>query len=202
MTAIGVLALQGDFHEHVAMLTEVGVEGREVRTADELAKVDGLIIPGGESTTIGKLIERFQLEGPIREFARSGRPVWGTCAGLILMAREVDNGSRGRHQPLLALMDLFVRRNAFGSQLDSFETELDVAGLDGGPLPAVFIRAPIVLEAGPEVEVLARLSDGEVVAVRHGNLVGTAFHPELTDDPRLHDWFARLVRESRVAGAA
>lgn len=201
MIKIGVLALQGDFSEHVKRLQDIGADAFEVRTAREIESSDGLIIPGGESTTIGKLIERFELAPTLQAFADSGRPVWGTCAGLILMARDVDDASRGRHQPLLGLLDVTVRRNAFGSQLDSFETELDFYGLAGGPLPAVFIRAPVITKTGDDVEVLARLDGGEIVAVRQRNLLGTAFHPELTFDARLHEWFASLAVRSRSSAA-
>ena len=171
----------------------VGVEAREVRLPPDVAALDALIIPGGESTTIGKLIERFSLRDPILALAAANRPIWGTCAGLILLGREVDPDTRAREQPLLGLLDVAVRRNAFGSQIDSFETTLDVPVLGPAPLPAVFIRAPVVSAVGPTVEVLARLPGGEPVAVRQGNLVGTAFHPELTADDRFHAWFAGLA---------
>lgn len=193
MSTIGVLALQGAFIEHVHKLRGLGVEAREVRLPRELAETDALIIPGGESTTIGKLIERFELREPILRMATEGKPVWGTCAGMILLARDVDPDTRGRSQPLLGLMDLVIRRNAFGSQLDSFETELDFPVLGPDPLPAVFIRAPVISQVGPEVEVLSRLPDGRPVAARQGNLLATSFHPELTNDDRLHAWFAALA---------
>lgn len=193
MPTIGVLALQGAFIEHVRKLERIGVEAREVRRPPDLARVDGLIIPGGESTTIGKLIDRFDLRRPIVAMAAEGRPVWGTCAGLILLGREVDPDTRAREQPLLGLLDVVVRRNAFGSQIDSFETTLDIPALGPEPVPAVFIRAPVVSEVGPSVEVLARLPDGRPVAVRQGNLVGTSFHPELTDDDRFHAWFVGMA---------
>jgi 5'-phosphate synthase pdxT subunit len=161
-----------------------------VRTLAELDAVDGLIVPGGESTVIGKLARRYGLLEPLRQRAREGLPMFGTCAGLIFMAREVD----GPPQHLLGVLDVRVRRNAFGRQVASFEAELDVKGLDGGPVSAVFIRAPWVTELAPEVEVLAEI-DGAVVAVRQGNLLGTAFHPELAGEGRLHRLFAELARD-------
>lgn len=189
MTVIGVLALQGAFIEHVKKLDQIGVDAREVRLPEQIADVDGLIIPGGESTTIGKLIDRFELRAPIVELAHSGRPLWGTCAGMILLAHAVDEDTRARSQPLLDLMDLTVRRNAFGSQLDSFETDLDIPVVAETPIHAVFIRAPIISSIGTDVEVLARLDNGQIVAARQRNLIVTSFHPELTSDDRLHRWF-------------
>ncbi|MDE2990983.1 MAG: pyridoxal 5'-phosphate synthase glutaminase subunit PdxT [Chloroflexota bacterium] len=190
MTAvIGVLALQGDFAEHAAMLRRLGVESREVRVPRDLEGLDGLVIPGGESTTIGKLLETYALLEPVRDLGASGFPIWGTCAGLILLATDV-----GAPQPLLGLMDMTVERNAFGRQTDSFETDLDIDGLPGGAFHAVFIRAPIVSGVGDDVEVLAKLDDGRIVAVRQGNLLGTAFHPELTTDARLHSLFVEMAR--------
>lgn len=189
MTVIGVLALQGAFIEHVKKLDQIGVDAREVRLPEQIADVDGLIIPGGESTTIGKLIDRFDLRAPIVELAHSGRPLWGTCAGMILLAHAVDEDTRARSQPLLDLMDLTVRRNAFGSQLDSFETDLDIPVVAETPIHAVFIRAPIISSIGTDVEVLARLDNGQIVAARQRNLIVTSFHPELTSDDRLHRWF-------------
>ncbi len=193
MPVIGVLALQGAFIEHVEKLKRLGIEAREVRLPADLEGLDGLIIPGGESTTIGKLINRFGLREPITRMAGKGKAIWGTCAGMILAAREVDQETRARSQPLLGLMDITVRRNAFGSQLESFETGLAIPELGGSPFPAVFIRAPIISTIGPGVQVLARLPGGEIVAARQGNLIATAFHPELTDDDRLHAWFASLA---------
>ncbi len=203
MPVIGVLALQGAFIEHVHKFSRLGIEAREIRLPNQLDEVDGFIIPGGESTTIGKLIDRFALREPIREFAGSGRPVWGTCAGMILLAREVDHDTRGRSQPLLGLMDLTVRRNAFGTQLDSFETDLDIPVVGPDPVRAIFIRAPIISATGPNVEILSTLPNGQVVAAREDNLIATSFHPELTSDDRLHRWFADLAsgfaREPNVA---
>ena len=185
---IGVLALQGDFAEHVQVLDAVGGRARQVRDANQLDGLDGLIIPGGESTTIGMLMERYDLVDPIRDLAKHGVPIWGTCAGLILMARDV-----GRQQPLLELIDMSVERNAFGRQLESFEVSVDIEGISGGGFPAVFIRAPRVVSVGDDVEVLARLDDGSIVAVRQKNLLGTAFHPELTYDLRLHSYFVGMT---------
>ncbi len=192
---IGVLALQGDFREHVQMLGRLGVPTREVRLPRDLADVDGLIIPGGESTTIGKLMVTFDLLEPLRERAIDGFPIYGTCAGAIVLARDVEG--RGVDQPVLGVMDLTIQRNAFGSQVDSFETDLDLSFLADRPFHAVFIRAPIIRQVGPGVEVLGRLADGTIVAARQGNLLVTSFHPELTDDGRVHQYFQEMVRRSR-----
>ena len=186
---VGVLALQGDFEEHIVALEAVGVPAAPIRTADQLAGVGVLIVPGGESTSMAKLMDAYDLREPLRGFARSGKPVWGTCAGMILLAERLIEG---RPEPL-GLMDMLVRRNGFGRQVDSFETDVDLAGLDGGPFHAVFIRAPAVVETGPAVEVLASLDDGTVVAARQGNLLATAFHPELTTDRRLHALFVAML---------
>jgi 5'-phosphate synthase pdxT subunit len=194
---IGVLALQGAFIEHEKILRRLGVEVVEVRMPAHLEGVDGLIIPGGESTTIGQIAERWGLLEPLCAFARAGRPVWGTCAGMIMLAKDVLDGIPG--QPLLGLMDIAVRRNAFGRQVDSFEADLDVPALGEPPLHAVFIRAPIIERVGAGVEILARVEaepgsggeDGTVVAVRQGNLLATAFHPELTEDDRFHRYFVQ-----------
>lgn len=201
MTTIGVLALQGAFIEHVRALTRLSadIDVREVRLPAHVEGLDGLIIPGGESTTIGKLIDRFALREPIVRLANSGVPVWGTCAGMILLARAVEEDTRARSQPLLDLMDLTVRRNAFGSQLDSFESELDLPLAGPEPFPAVFIRAPVISAVGPEIEILARLPDGRIVAARQRNLIVTSFHPELSGDDRLHRWFASVAEEARFA---
>lgn len=168
MLAIGVLALQGAFVEHMRKLESVGIDAREVRTPGHLDGLDGLIMPGGESTTIGKLLDRFELRQPVTDMAARGKPVWGTCAGMILLARDVDEDTRAVAQPLLGLMDITVSRNAFGSQLDSFELALDIPTISDEALPAVFIRAPIVSSTGLTVEVLSRLSDGRIVAVQIG----------------------------------
>ncbi|MGD1995499.1 MAG: pyridoxal 5'-phosphate synthase glutaminase subunit PdxT [Anaerolineae bacterium] len=184
---VGVLALQGAFIEHEKVLNQIGVESVEVRLPRHLEGLDGLIIPGGESTTIGQVAERWGLLEPIRTFARSGRPLWGTCAGMILMAEEVVDAVRG--QPLLKLMDVVVRRNAFGRQVDSFEVDLEVPALGELPYHAIFIRAPLIERVGEAGEILAQLDDGSVVAVRQANLLATAFHPELTEDDRFHRFF-------------
>lgn len=187
---IGVLALQGDFAEHVRILEKIGVMVVEVRLPHDLADIDGLIIPGGESTTIGKLAVRFGLMSPIRRLAET-RPIWGTCAGAIFLAKD------SRHsQPLLELMDITVRRNAFGRQAESFETDLDVPDVvtaeNSQKIHAVFIRAPLIESVGPGVQVMARLSDGRIVAARQQNLLATAFHPELTGDERFHCYFLSM----------
>jgi len=187
---IGVLALQGDFQEHIAMLHRLGVETREVRLPEHLEGLDGLILPGGESTTIGKLAVAYRLDEAIRALARAGKPIWGTCAGLILLARAALGGVPD--QPLLGLLDVTVVRNGFGRQRDSFEADLEVERLGPPPFRGVFIRAPYIQEWGPQVEVLARLEDGKVVAVQQGRLLGTAFHPELTEDERFHRYFLEL----------
>ena len=187
---IGVLALQGAFIEHEKILERLDVETVEVRLPHHLEGLDGLIIPGGESTTIGKVAARWGLLEPLAAFARSGRPLWGTCAGMILMAKEVTDGAAD--QPTLGLMDATVRRNAFGRQVDSFEADLAVPALGERPFHAVFIRAPWIERVGDGVEVLARLEDGTVVAARQGNLLATAFHPELTEDERFHRYFLGL----------
>lgn len=198
---MGVLAVQGDFAEHGAMLRRaasnlgVGLRVREVRKPVDLEGLDGLIVPGGESTAIGKLLVAYGIEEPIRQAAQAGLPLWGTCAGMILMAEEILGG---QPEGALRLMDLSVRRNAFGRQLQSFETELAVEGL-AQPLHAVFIRAPLVERVGPRAEAIATLEDGRVVAARQGSLLATAFHPELGDDPAMHEWFLRQVL-SRVGG--
>ncbi len=191
---IGVLALQGAFIEHEQMLSRLGVETREVRLPKDLVGLDGLIIPGGESTTIGKLAVQYGLIEPLREMARSGKPMWGTCAGMIFMARDA-----GRDQPLLGLMDVKVKRNAFGRQVDSFEADLQVKGVEGErPFHAVFIRAPLIESVGDGVEVLSRIDrngDRVIVAARQGRLLATSFHPELSGDDRVHRLFLKLSDE-------
>ncbi len=195
---IGVLALQGDFEAHQRALqcaaSELcrAIEIQAVRLPKQLAELDGIIIPGGESTTIGKLIVLYGFEEVLQQKIREGFPVWGTCAGLILLARETDNAMAG--QPLLASMHIRVRRNAFGSQRESFETDLSVPVLGEAPFHAFFIRGPAVEEVGPQVETLATLDDGTIVAVREGALLGTAFHPEVSEDPRFHNYFLRIVQ--------
>lgn len=190
MTRIGVLALQGDVREHLRVLDSLGVEGVAVRTPEALAEVDGLIIPGGESTTIGKLSERFEMLEPLRHRISDGMPAFGTCAGMIFLAASVTEGS----QPLLGALDVVIQRNAFGRQNDSFEADLDVKGLDE-PFHAVFIRAPWVEKLGTGVEILARVDDHPVM-VRQGRVLAGSFHPELTDDDRIHRLFLDLVEHS------
>jgi 5'-phosphate synthase pdxT subunit len=187
---IGVLALQGAFYEHIKVLHRIGVQTLEVRLPEDLDNLNGLIIPGGESTTMGKLAVTYDLIEPIRRFAKN-RGVWGTCAGMILMAKDVDVD-----QPLLKLMDIVVARNAFGRQVDSFETLLWISDLEEGdskPFPAVFIRAPQILETKANVAVIARLTNGTAIAARQGRLLATAFHPELSADDRFHRYFLDLV---------
>jgi 5'-phosphate synthase pdxT subunit len=188
---VGVFALQGDVREHMRTLTSMGVESLEVRNAADLASVDGLILPGGESTTISKLIDIFSLRKTLSDFISLGKPVFGTCAGMIMLAKEVLDAASGQRS--LEAMDISVRRNAFGSQLDSFETEIE---FDGKPATVAFIRAPIVERVGAGVEVLSKLPNGAVVAVRSGNLLATAFHPELTGDNSVHEYFVAMVSKS------
>lgn len=193
---IGVLALQGDFIEHEHMLRRLGVETVEVRLPRQLEDLDGLIIPGGESTTIGKLARDFDLIEPLRHFGQE-KPIWGTCAGAIFLSKDAR-----REQPLLGLMDIRVERNAFGRQVDSFEADLDVPALAsvdpaGRPYHAVFIRAPLIEHVQGSVQVLSRLDDGRIVAARQGHLLATAFHPELTDDDRFHRYFLQMVNTRR-----
>jgi 5'-phosphate synthase pdxT subunit len=185
---IGVLALQGGVAEHLAMLRRLGAQPVEMRLPKHLEGLDGIILPGGESTTIGKLLVKSGLLEPLRERLRQGLPAYGTCAGMILLANDLG----ASHQPGLEVMDIRVRRNAFGSQLDSFEQDLTVAGLDGGPFHAIFIRAPIIERLGTGVEALAHLPDGTPVAARQGRLLASSFHPELGDDVRLHRLFLSL----------
>lgn len=188
---IGVLALQGDFEAHLKMLVGLGAEGIAIRLPEQLTEIDGIIIPGGESTTIGKLMVVYNLQEVLQRKIKEGVPIWGTCAGLILLAKETDNALAG--QPLLASMNICIRRNAFGSQRESFETDLSVPVLGEAPFHAFFIRGPVVESTGPNVEVLATLDDGSIVAIREGALLGTAFHPEVSGDPRFHQYFLRIV---------
>jgi pyridoxal 5'-phosphate synthase pdxT subunit len=194
---IGVFALQGDVREHLAMLQNAGVDARPVRRPEELAAVDALVLPGGESTTMYKLAQTFELFGPLQERVAAGMPALGTCAGMILLADSIEGGIDG--QQTLGGLDIVVRRNAFGRQVESFETDVQFAGLDE-PLHAVFIRAPWVEKAGDSVEVLARVETGptagRIVAVRQGALMATSFHPEVTADDRVHRYFVELVRSS------
>ncbi len=185
---VGVLALQGAFIEHEKILRHLGVEVAQVRLPEQLDDLDGLIIPGGESTTIGKLATQFNLMEPLRKFAHS-RPTWGTCAGMIFLANNLGE----HHQPILGAMDITVNRNAFGRQIDSFEADLNIKGLEGSPFHAIFIRAPVATKAGESVEVLAKLDDDRIVAAQQGHLLATAFHPELSRDDRLHQHFLNLI---------
>jgi 5'-phosphate synthase pdxT subunit len=187
MTKVGVLALQGDFREHARVLSSIEAAAVEVRTPDDLADVDRLVIPGGESTTIGKLAHAYDLVGPIRERAGEGMPILGTCAGMIVLAERVIDG-----EPLLSLLDVTVRRNAYGRQVDSFESDVEVEGIDH-PIRGVFIRAPWIEEVGPGVEVLAR-HEGRPVVLRQGSLLAASFHPELVGEPGLHAYFLSLSR--------
>lgn len=189
---IGVLALQGDFAEHISMLKELGVDAAEVRLPEQLNGLNGLIIPGGESTTIGKLAVAYGLMDPLREFGKR-HAIWGTCAGAIFLSNDI-----GRDQPLLGLMDIKVQRNAFGRQVDSFETDLKIDELFKAtgtehPYHAVFIRAPIIESVSGSARVLSALEDGRIVAAQQGHLLATSFHPELTDDTRFHQYFISLV---------
>jgi 5'-phosphate synthase pdxT subunit len=190
---VGVLALQGSFQEHKEILQRIGSEVREVRLPEDLKDLDGLIIPGGESTTIGKLILDFGFLEPLRSFGEK-KAIWGTCAGAILLSKDVH-----RKQPLLELMDITVDRNAFGRQIASFETELNIPALefvssDPTVFPGIFIRAPLISSVNGNAEALASLPDGQIVAARQGHLLATAFHPELTDDDRIHRYFIHLTQ--------
>lgn len=189
---VGVLALQGDFREHLAVLRELGADAVPVRRPEELASVAGLVIPGGESTVLDKLSRSFGLREPLIDRIGDGLPVYGTCAGLIMLADRVLDAIEG--QQTLGGLDVTVRRNAFGSQLDSFETEVPVPALGGAPVHAVFIRAPIVETVGEGANPIGTLDDGRVVAVEQGNLLGTSFHPEVTGDYRFHSYFLDKVR--------
>ena len=195
---VGVLALQGAFREHVQALKRLGAQAVEVRRPAELAGLDGLIIPGGESTTILKLAGEYDLSTPIKQMAAAGTPIMGTCAGLILLAESVS----GENVETLKLMDITVRRNAFGRQVDSFETYLKMPCLGEEPCHAIFIRAPLIERAGKRCQVLATLDDGTVVAVRQDNILALAFHPELSRDARLHRYFLKMIEESSAGKKA
>ena len=185
---IGVLAIQGDFIEHINILQTLGVECREIRLPEQLSDVDGLIIPGGESTTLSRLLTRYDLRQPIKKLATNGKPLWGTCAGMIMMASEITE-----NDPVpLEIMDIGVQRNAFGRQIDSFEQELEITGFDETPYHAIFIRAPVIKRVGSGVSIMASLQDGRPVAVQQANLMATSFHPELTKDSRFHTHFLNL----------
>ena len=193
MTTVGVLAIQGDYREHRTLLESLGADVKEIRLPDQLDEVDGLIIPGGESTTIVQLIDIYNMREKLRERAlNEGMPTWGTCAGMIVMAQKLSD-----HRPdPLKLMNIEVSRNAFGRQVDSFETDLEVEDMDGPPYHAVFIRAPVVDTIGEGVRIISSLDDGRPVAVRQGHMLATAFHPELTNDPRMHKLFLQMVDEA------
>lgn len=193
---VGVLALQGAFAEHVQVLRQIGVEPVEVRLPAHLDDVDGLILPGGESTTMRRLIDRWGMRQPILDLAARGAPLFGTCAGMIILSTEIADGDA----PVLPLLDVTVERNAFGRQLDSFETELAVPLLGDQPVHAVFIRAPVIERVGPDVDVMARLDDGRIVAVRQRNVIATAFHPELAGETRFHRLVATMAAEHADPG--
>jgi 5'-phosphate synthase pdxT subunit len=186
---IGVLALQGDFIEHIFILEKLGAQAIPVRKPDELKGLSGLILPGGESTTIMNLMHSFDLLKPLKELSHNGLPIMGTCAGMILMSKKVSNSN----MDTLALMGIEVKRNAFGRQLDSFETELDIPALGKKPFPAIFIRAPLVESTGPQVEILSKLNSDIAVAVRQNKLLAVAFHPELSGDLRMHHYFLKSI---------
>lgn len=193
MTTVGVLAIQGDYREHRTLLESLGADVKEIRLPDQLDEVNGLIIPGGESTTIVQLIDIYNMREKLRErVLNEGMPTWGTCAGMIVMAQKLSD-----HRPdPLKLMNIEVSRNAFGRQVDSFETDLEVEDMDGPPYHAVFIRAPVVDTIGEGVRIISSLDDGRPVAVRQGHMLATAFHPELTNDPRMHKLFLQMVDEA------
>jgi 5'-phosphate synthase pdxT subunit len=186
---VGVLALQGTFIEHIDILQQLGVEALPIRLPNELNALDGLIIPGGESTTMLRLMESFELIQPIREMAQDGLAIWGTCAGMVLLAKSISN----YEMETLGLMDMKIRRNAFGSQIDSFEVDLEIPLVGAEPFHAVFIRAPIIKEAEPTVKILSSLPDNTIVAARQNRLLACAFHPEFTDDLRFHGYFLNIV---------
>ena len=186
---VGVLAIQGDFAEHIAVLGKLGVQAREIRLPVHLDSLDGLIIPGGESTTLSRLMTNYDLRQPITEMAAQGRAIWGTCAGMIMLSREITE-----QDPVpLRVMDIGVQRNAFGRQVDSFEQKLEISALGPNPYHAIFIRAPVIIRVGQGVEVLSALEDQRPVAVQQGNLLATSFHPELTNDYRFHSYFLDLA---------
>ena len=194
---VGVLALQGDFAEHIAILKRLGVEGREIRLPEQLEKVNGLIIPGGESTTLSRLMSIYSMREPIEQMAHQGKAIWGTCAGMIMMALEITE-----EDPVpLGLMDIGVIRNRYGRQVDSFEQELELIDLGPAPFHGVFIRAPAITRVGREVKVMATLPDGQPVAVRQGKLLATSFHPELTADTRIHQHFLELIPKESSSSA-
>ena len=189
---VGVLAVQGDFAEHIAALSKLGVKAREVRLPEHLDSLAGLIIPGGESTTLSRLMTLYNLRDPLQQMAADGRAVWGTCAGMIMLAREITE-----NDPVpLGIMDIGVQRNAFGRQVDSFEQRLDIKALGEDSFHAIFIRAPVIIRVGNNVQVLSTLDDGRPVAVQQDNLMATSFHPELTNDYRFHSYFLKLAQNN------
>ena len=189
---VGVLAIQGDFAEHIAVLGKLGVRAREIRLPEQLDSLDGLIIPGGESTTLSRLMTIYNLREPIAQMAGRGHAIWGTCAGMIMLSREITE-----QDPVpLDVMDIGVQRNAFGRQVDSFEQDLNVSALGGAPYHAIFIRAPVIIRVGRGVKILSALEDERPVAVQQGNLMATSFHPELTNDYRFHSYFLDLANGS------
>lgn len=190
---IGVLALQGAVAEHIRSINEAGAEGIAIKRVEQLEMIDGLIIPGGESTTIGKLMRKYGFIDAIRHFSESGKPLFGTCAGLIVLAKTIGSGEEAH----LGLMDIKVARNAFGRQRESFETELTVKGIEE-PVRAVFIRAPLILEVGEGVDILSTYKE-EIVTARQGSLLAASYHPELTNDYRLHQYFVEMVKEATLA---
>ncbi|MGE6632422.1 pyridoxal 5'-phosphate synthase glutaminase subunit PdxT [Bacillus sp. NPDC077027] len=189
MLTIGVLGLQGAVREHIQSIKACGAEGKVIKRADELERIDGLILPGGESTTMRRLMDTYQLIGPLKEFAAQGKPLFGTCAGLIILAKHIE----GRADAHLGLLSVSVARNSFGRQVDSFEAELNIKGLDSA-FTGIFIRAPHIISAEPSVEIMAEY-EGRIVAAREGNMLGCSFHPELTDDHRLTELFVNMVKE-------
>ncbi len=189
---IGVLALQGDFLEHILTLERLGVSAKEVKLPRDLENIDGLIMPGGESTTMAKLLDAFELREPLKIKIQEGLPVWGTCAGMILLAKKLT-----QDKPIpLGLMDIEVNRNAFGRQIDSFEVDLKIKSLGEKTLHATFIRAPWIVSAGPEIEILSKLEDGTIVAAKEKNMLATSFHPELTSDTRMHEYFISVIKNA------
>jgi 5'-phosphate synthase pdxT subunit len=190
---IGVLSLQGDVEEHLVALEALKVGARKVKTPEDLAEVDGLILPGGESTTVGAMLERFDLAAPLKHRVKIGMPVWGTCMGMIVLAKKV----KGSTQPSLGLLSIEVKRNAFGRQIESAEVPVEIDGINGKPFPGVFIRAPWIESAWGEAQILAKL-DGKGVMVRERHILGTSFHPELTTDARIHQYFAGIVASSKA----
>ena len=197
MLKIGVLAMQGAFIEHIKILQSLGVEAVDIRKKEQLKDIDGLIIPGGESTTIGKMINRYELLEPLKELGKSGFPIFGTCAGMIMLSKHIEDGMPG--QPLLDLLDVVTVRNAYGRQVDSFEADLEAPFLGEEPFHAIFIRAPFISKVNNSVKILASFDD-KIVAVEEGNLLATAFHPELTGDTRFHEYFLKIIKRWKKYG--